>query len=86
MSAFHVAQVWDGPRRRWAVYKGHKQVSRMFANQMAADRMAVRMEREARHGKPQERPCLCCGRVFRSDGRHNRLCAVCGTGSQPVVV
>lgn len=27
----------------------------------------------------QQRPCMCCGRVFASDGPHNRLCSTCRT-------
>lgn len=31
---------------------------------------------DAKH-KRKPRPCLCCGRVFQSEGVHNRLCASC---------
>lgn len=27
--------------------------------------------------RPRERPCLCCGRRFESEGIHNRLCNPC---------
>lgn len=23
------------------------------------------------------RPCMCCGKIFPSEGKHNRLCAYC---------
>lgn len=26
------------------------------------------------------RPCMCCGNTFRSEGKHNRLCANCRRG------
>ncbi len=31
--------------------------------------------------RPVERPCLCCGHRFMSQGIHNRLCEVCATGT-----
>lgn len=41
---------------------------------------------------PRDRPCLCCGRPFLSEGAHNRLCASCrvrgnalGEDQRPVV-
>lgn len=30
--------------------------------------------------KTQDRACLCCGRTFRSQGPHNRLCERCRPG------
>ncbi|MER2539325.1 MAG: hypothetical protein ABTQ26_08800 [Azonexus sp.] len=27
--------------------------------------------------KSKERPCMCCGKKFASEGPHNRLCTTC---------
>ena len=27
-----------------------------------------------------ERPCMCCGNLFKSEGKHNRLCYECKSG------
>lgn len=31
--------------------------------------------------KYKQRECMCCGRMFRSAGAQNRLCARCGSQS-----
>jgi len=31
-----------------------------------------------------ERPCMCCGSVFHSEGIHNRLCNLCRRSSDPL--
>ncbi len=47
---------------------------------------AAQNERRARimkwieTAKPIERPCMCCGHVFTSEGRFHRLCHICTTG------
>lgn len=37
------------------------------------------VNRRAAAKPPKERPCLCCGRTFASQGAHDRLCASCGS-------
>lgn len=32
-------------------------------------------------GVMQTRPCMCCGRSFASEGKHNRLCQPCCSSS-----
>jgi hypothetical protein len=47
------------------------------------DRNKAGMSRDARQAeadaraKRGERPCLCCGRTFQSEGIHNRMCDLC---------
>jgi len=77
MQEFQVRQVREGSRRFYAVFLGHKQMSRQYASEVAAEGAADRLAREARYGRPRERPCLCCARPFRSEGVHNRLCTRC---------
>ncbi|MCB1395945.1 MAG: hypothetical protein KDJ98_08225 [Rhodobacteraceae bacterium] len=39
------------------------------------------LDTKARRGP---RPCLCCGRVFESEGIHNRMCAPCRGRDDPL--
>lgn len=40
-------------------------------------------QREAdRQAKRGPRPCMCCARIFKSEGIHNRLCDVCRRDNQ----
>lgn len=51
------------PRRFWG-----------YANAVVgAQRLAESLQRR----DVQDRPCLCCSRIFESHGRFNRLCAPC---------
>lgn len=38
-------------------------------------------KRVARQAQLVDRPCMCCGKTFGSEGIHNRLCEVCRTRS-----
>lgn len=86
MSGFRVQHVQDGKRSKWAVFLSGRQVSKLMSSQYLAEAALDRLEREARHGKPRIRPCLGCGRDFRSEGKHNRLCKGCRARSQSVAV
>lgn len=44
-------------------------------------RLQAEADRKARRGP---RPCLCCGRRFFSEGRHNRMCALCRGRADPL--
>lgn len=44
------------------------------AAQQAAERMQAAADSRAKRG---ERPCLCCGTTFISEGIHHRLCGLC---------
>lgn len=48
---------------------------------MAEERVEVLQRRDERARNARERPCLCCGRNFRSEGIHNRLCTPCRAGA-----
>lgn len=36
-----------------------------------------RLDQIERQRKLRQRPCLCCGQTFASEGPHNRLCDPC---------
>lgn len=38
-----------------------------------------RLEKRDAAAHKQQRPCMCCGKRFTSDGPHNRLCGSCRT-------
>jgi hypothetical protein len=51
---------------------------------IARAREIVRLTTLEKYRKPKparfnacDRPCLCCGEIFRSEGPHNRLCTSC---------
>ena len=52
--------------------------SQVFAHKSRArelrDRLQTAADRKAKRG---ERPCLCCGQSFLSEGPHNRMCSSC---------
>lgn len=47
--------------------------------QFRADRMN---EAETRKAQQRERPCLCCERIFISEGPGNRLCESCRSSTR----
>ncbi len=43
-----------------------------------ADQLRDKLQRDAdAKAKRGPRPCLCCGRSFKSEGIHHRMCAIC---------
>ena len=49
-----------------------------FTCKSAAETRCTSMQQEAdAAAKRVARPCMCCGRVFESEGIHNRLCGFC---------
>ena len=48
---------------------------------LAQERVEVLQRRDERARNARDRPCLCCGRTFRSEGIHNRLCTPCRAGA-----
>ncbi len=51
-------------------------VAARYAHRDRAEAKADALTR-APHDRAKERPCMCCRRVFRSEGIHNRLCTEC---------
>jgi len=66
----HVRKTMAG----WVVFDGVKARSQPYQNAYCAEQAAERLERER---KSSCRPCLTCGELFRSEGRHNRMCRQC---------
>ena len=62
----------------WAVHRGGTRVSKVYSSRLDAE---ARMDRIALNDRKRVRPCLCCSRLFTSEGPHNRLCDTCRTGS-----
>lgn len=49
-----------------------------YRTQWEAEERLEKLRREASvKAKRGPRPCMCCGKVFDSDGVHNRLCGPC---------
>lgn len=79
-SPLKVAPKWVDGRKFWAVWDGDGvRVSGAFYSEAEASGrkdMLVAAERQKRTSR--ERPCMCCNRMFTSEGIHNRLCHFCG--------
>lgn len=68
------AVIWHGAHA-WAVTNPMGEVTRF---RQVAERRRDELQREDdRKHKRGERPCMCCGSVFLSQGIHNRLCPHC---------
>lgn len=64
-------------------------VPRRAVNQHSMEAPITQVVLAGRGGAPartvsgrRERPCMCCGRTFLSEGAHNRLCGSCGSKSR----
>lgn len=70
----------DG-RSCWAVLdEDGNRVSGIFNSHVEAkDRLQHLQEEARRKSATRARPCMCCGKVFESEGIHNRLCNYCRT-------
>lgn len=69
-----------GSRRSWAVYDGNVRISRHFTFKDYAERD---LDRRLQSQRTTERPCMCCGNKFPSEGIHNRLCEACKRNRAP---
>jgi recombinational DNA repair protein RecR len=56
------------------VFDGAERVSSVWWDVQNAE---DRMERMLREAARVTRPCITCGRAFKSDGAHNRMCNPC---------
>jgi hypothetical protein len=63
----------------WVVVDANRRaVSRVFNSYHGACRhCSLRNERAGN----VDRPCMCCGTVFSSEGAHKRMCSSCRTGN-----
>jgi tRNA(Ile2) C34 agmatinyltransferase TiaS len=50
--------------------------------QKAASTAGVRNSQARRDAHKTQRPCLCCGQGFKSEGAHNRMCDDCRRRAQ----
>lgn len=68
-------------KAHWAVFDGDgNRVSGIFNSHVEAECRLQKLQEEARQkSATRERPCMCCGKVFESEGIHNRLCNYCRT-------
>ncbi|WP_375257485.1 hypothetical protein [Citreimonas sp.] len=60
----------------WAVFRGANQVTPTFVRHEEAE---DRKQRLARRAASKTRPCITCTALFRSEGKHNRMCPGCRT-------
>lgn len=51
------------------------------SEQDAHEARRARIMRRVAQSRPVERPCMCCGHAFASEGQFHRLCHVCATGT-----
>lgn len=42
-------------------------------------------DRHEKNARSRERPCICCGETFRSEGPHNRMCYRCRSSAEEAV-
>lgn len=63
---------WIG--HAWWVLSDGEKVAGPYKHQDYAEDRADTLKRAA---KRKKRPCMCCGKVFLSEGPHNRLCDEC---------
>lgn len=61
---------------------GLPQVSPVFMVRAEAQKwMRAELAKLPESRRPQQRPCLCCGATFHSEGPHHRMCNRCRLGS-----
>ena len=60
----------------YAGYRNGERVTRHYAHEHEA---LFAVERLNRSEKVTDRDCMCCGKTFKSEGVHNRLCNLCRT-------
>ena len=63
-----------GSGASWDVVDPAGKIIRTFRHNYDAEQMAQRLTRLDRL---KNRPCMCCGHTFSSEGPHNRLCVGC---------
>ncbi|MDR2187018.1 MAG: hypothetical protein LBE62_03075 [Azonexus sp.] len=61
-----------------------RQVAAAFGISTKAAQLRIRMDGDKPVADQFTRPCLCCGKKFRSVGHHNRLCPACRHDAQSV--
>lgn len=72
---WRVLQKRDGQFEVYSSF-GHLYGTYATRNQAEATRGSMQ-SRDDRAGRRTERPCMCCGNPFSSEGIHNRLCTSC---------
>lgn len=65
------------PWKEIAIALGRLQNSAAARFSLLQQRAAESTEREHRAARVKDRPCMCCGRAFTSEGPHNRMCNSC---------
>lgn len=65
-----------GTGQSWAGYRGDQRVTPFRTRPEQATDLIEKLNRAARK---RERPCMCCGTAFDSEGPHNRMCGTCRT-------
>lgn len=82
ITALKVAPKWVSGRKLWAVWDGDGQQlsGAYYTRDEALARWETLVAAERQKRTAGERPCMCCGRTFLSEGIHNRLCQSCGRG------
>ncbi len=66
---------------------GLRELSPEFSNRAEAEKwLRAQLAALPEAQRPRLRPCLCCRRVFESEGIHNRLCNPCrASGRSPAL-
>ena len=71
----------DKTERGYAVFQGRKQVSGSVGYRWLAEEQRDKLIRQ---GKGRDRSCMTCGKTFRSEGRHNRMCDGCRKSARSI--
>ncbi|MFN3953247.1 MAG: hypothetical protein ACK4LQ_02260 [Pararhodobacter sp.] len=71
--------------RGWAVFDGRDRLSGTIGNLALAEETLEQIDRR-RRAEANPRPCLCCNRIFPSEGPHNRLCDTCNRHAREAMI